>query len=62
MGGGVAPLSYFAAERLGAVDITMAVNTSYLLLATIWAMLFVLFFILKPILINKRHKHAETYS
>ena len=62
VGGGLAPLSYFAAERLGAVNITMPSVSSYLLMASIWAMLFVLFYTLKPILINKRLKHVETCS
>lgn len=62
IGGGFAPLSYFAAERLGAVNITVPLIYSYLILTLIWAILFVLFFTLKPILINKRLKHVETYS
>jgi len=58
IGGGLAPLSYISAVKLNAVDFGLSTITSYLILALIWAGLFVLFFVLKKHFINGEVKHV----
>ena len=58
IGGGLAPLSYFAAERLGAVNIAPSLMSSYLVMAFIWSTLFIVFFSLKSILISTRTSYV----
>ena len=52
IGGLFAPLSYLAGYKFQVVDFGYSLITTYCLLSVIWAMLFVLFFYLKDVLIT----------
>jgi hypothetical protein len=48
----IAPFSYIAGNKLGAVDFGESTFIIYIILALIWSTLFVLFFYLKRLIIN----------
>lgn len=50
VGGLIAPLSYLAGAKLGAVELNLGSTFSYLVLATVWALLMPLFYALQPII------------
>ncbi|MFQ3210452.1 MAG: hypothetical protein ACI9U5_000502 [Colwellia sp.] len=52
VGGLFAPLSYIAGYQLQAVDFSLSPLITYLILSLIWALLFVLFFLLKENLVS----------
>ncbi|TEW55266.1 DUF2878 domain-containing protein [Psychromonas sp. RZ22] len=54
----MAPLSYFAGERLNAVVFGYPFISTYILLGLIWTCLFLFFFYLKSILIIEETKYA----
>lgn len=58
VGGGFAPLSYLAAERFDVVQFTYTWPVSYLILAVTWGGLFLLFFYLKSIILNRDLSYA----
>ena len=56
--GSIAALSYIAAQRLEAVSFGYPLLATYLVLAAIWAGLFILFFFLKSVMTNTRLAHV----
>lgn len=58
VGGLLAPLSYIAGYKLNAVDFTLPISMTYLILSFIWAVLFICFYALKDTLVNKEVSHV----
>jgi hypothetical protein len=58
VGGFLAPLSYVAGYKLNAVDFTLPLTTTYLILSLIWSILFICFYAVKHSLANKEVSHA----
>ncbi|RBW47360.1 DUF2878 domain-containing protein [Psychromonas sp. B3M02] len=58
VGGGFAPLSYLAGTNFNAVEFSYSWTVSYLTLAVIWGSLFLLFYYLKSIILNKEIQYA----
>ena len=58
IGGALSPLSYIAGEKLDAVEFGQSMLDTYMILAVIWAVLFLLFFKLKSFLVDAEVKHA----
>jgi hypothetical protein len=51
----IAPLSYIAGYKFGAVDFTYSVLTTYLVLSITWSLLMVIFFKLNTVLIRNKY-------
>lgn len=58
VGGLLAPLSYIAGYKLNAVDFTLPISMTYLILSFIWAVMFICFYALKDTLVNKEVSHV----
>jgi hypothetical protein len=58
VGGLLAPLSYIAGYKLEAVDLTLPISSTYLILSLIWGILFVCFYAIKDTLANYEVSHA----
>jgi hypothetical protein len=58
VGGLLAPLSYIAGYKLDAVDLTLPISSTYLILSLIWGILFVCFYAIKDTLANYEVSHA----
>jgi len=56
--GFIAPFSYLAGYKLGAVQFSESLMFTYLILMIIWAVLFILFFALKSTFLDKEHRHV----
>ena len=52
------PLSYIAAQKIGAVNFGYSLLTTYITLALIWGGLFICFFYLKSVMTETRIKYA----
>jgi hypothetical protein len=58
VGGLLAPLSYIAGYKLEAVDLTLPISSTYLILSLIWGILFVCFYAIKDTLADYEVSHA----
>ena len=55
--GVIAPLSYIAGYKFSAVQFSQSLIFTYAVLAVLWTLLFILFFKLKSVLVDKEHCH-----
>ena len=54
----VAPLSYIAGNKMGAVDFGQPILTTYIILGCIWPVLFMLFYYVKANFVDKDNNHV----
>ena len=55
--GFIAPLSYLAGYKFSVVQFSHSLMFTYAVLAVLWTLLFILFFKLKSVLVDKEHCH-----